>query len=133
MIPEILNIGSKILDKIFPDKTEAEKAKLELLKLQQDGQLKELEISVSTIIEEARSQDKWTSRARPCFLYVIYLMVLAAIPMGIISVMSPSTANGIINGVNAWLKAIPDDLWWLFGAGYLGYTGARSFDKKRKK
>jgi len=21
--------------------------------------------------------------------------------------------------------------WWLFGAGYLGYTGARSFDKWR--
>jgi len=32
----------------------------------------------------------------------------------------------------AWLSvlgAIPENLWWLFGAGYLGYTGARSFDK----
>ena len=29
------------------------------------------------------------------------------------------------------LAAIPDSLWWLFGAGYLGYTGARSFDKWR--
>ena len=26
---------------------------------------------------------------------------------------------------------IADSLWWLFGAGYLGYTGARSFDKWR--
>jgi hypothetical protein len=29
------------------------------------------------------------------------------------------------------LNAVPDSLWWLFGAGYLGYTGARSFDKWR--
>jgi hypothetical protein len=27
------------------------------------------------------------------------------------------------------LMAIPESLWWLFGAGYLGYTGARSLDK----
>ena len=30
------------------------------------------------------------------------------------------------------LAAIPEELWWLFGTGYLGYTGARSFDKRRK-
>ena len=29
------------------------------------------------------------------------------------------------------LNAVPESLWWLFGAGYLGYTGARSFDKWR--
>lgn len=29
------------------------------------------------------------------------------------------------------LQAIPESLWWLFGAGYLGYTGARSMDKWR--
>jgi hypothetical protein len=30
------------------------------------------------------------------------------------------------------LGAVPESLWWLFGAGYLGYTGARSFDKWRE-
>jgi len=29
------------------------------------------------------------------------------------------------------LQAILESLWWLFGAGYLGYTGARSMDKWR--
>ncbi len=29
------------------------------------------------------------------------------------------------------LNAVPESLWWLFGAGYLGYTGARSLDKWR--
>jgi len=31
--------------------------------------------------------------------------------------------------VKLGLAAIPDSLYTLFGAGYLGYTGARSFDK----
>ncbi|MGD9551451.1 MAG: hypothetical protein AB7V41_10675 [Burkholderiaceae bacterium] len=33
--------------------------------------------------------------------------------------------------LNKLLGAVPESLWWLFGAGYLGYTGARSFDKWR--
>jgi hypothetical protein len=33
--------------------------------------------------------------------------------------------------LNRLLGAVPESLWWLFGAGYLGYTGARSFDKWR--
>ena len=42
MITDILNIGSTIIDKLFPDKAEKEKMKLELLRLQQDGELKEV-------------------------------------------------------------------------------------------
>ena len=33
--------------------------------------------------------------------------------------------------LNKLLGAVPESLWWLFGVGYLGYTGARSFDKWR--
>lgn len=43
MLLDFLNIGSKIIDKIFPDKDEAEKAKIRLLELQQSGELKQLE------------------------------------------------------------------------------------------
>lgn len=42
MILDILNIGGKIIDKIWPDKTEADKAKLRLLELQQEGALADL-------------------------------------------------------------------------------------------
>ena len=127
-----LNIGTKIIDKIFPDKTEAEKAKIQLLTMQQDGKLKEIEIQLSAIIAEAKSADPWTSRARPSFLYVMYLMILAAVPMGILSVFRPDAAGQIAIGMKAWLAAIPDMLWGIFGTGYLGYTVARSaWDKKQ--
>ena len=38
-VTALLDIGSKVIDKIFPDPTAAANAKLELLKLQQNGDL----------------------------------------------------------------------------------------------
>ena len=35
----------------------------------------------------------------------------------------------LIDGFNGWLSAIPEEIITLFGVGYLGYTGARSYDK----
>lgn len=129
----ILEVGSKIIDKLIPDKAEADKMKFEMMKLEQEGSFTELKTRMSAIIAEAQSDDPWTSRARPSFLYVIYIYILAAIPVGILSVFSPDIASAIANGTKEWLNAIPVELWGVFGAGYLGYTTVRSvFDKKRK-
>jgi len=121
-----------IIDKIIPDPEQREKAKLEYLKQQQEGKLKETEVALSAIVAEANSEDPWTSRARPSFLYVMYIMILAAIPMGFLFAFAPEVAEAVIKGVNGWLKAIPDAMWTLFGAGYLGYVGARTVDKRKK-
>ena len=51
--------------------------------------------------------------------------------MGVVYVFRPDTAVQVAAGVSAWLKAIPDELYWLFGAGYLGYSGARMFEKRK--
>ena len=100
--------------------------------MQQNGELKELETRMSAILAEAKSADPWTSRARPSFLYVIYLMILMAIPIGILSAFNPAMAIQIASGMRAWLASIPDALWATFGIGYTGYTVARSaWDKKR--
>ena len=128
----LFSIGSKLIDHWFPDAEEADKRKTELLVLAQQGELKELEIGLSAIIAEANSSDKWTSRARPAFLYIIYIMILMAIPMGILSAFEPEIATRIASGIQLWLAAIPESLWGLFGAGYLGYTGAREYGKHSK-
>ena len=128
----LVGISSKVIDKLFPDPTEAAKAKAELLKMQQDGELKELETRMSAIIAEANSTDPWTSRARPSFLYVVYIIILAAIPMGFLHAVRPDMAMNVASGFKLWLDAIPADMWMLFGAGYLGYTGARSYDKHKQ-
>ena len=128
----ILEVGSTLLSKIFPDKEEANRAKIKLLELQQSGDLKEIELAMSAIVAEATSTDKWTSRARPSFMYVMYLIILFALPMAIMSVWAPLEVKQIEVGFRGWLAAIPDGMWTLFGAGYLGYSASRSYDKRKK-
>lgn len=127
---DILGIGKAILDKIIPDKAERQQYELKLLELQNQGAFKAEELRYSAINTEAESQDKLTSRARPSFLYVMYIIILAAIPMGILYSSEPQLATNITTGFKNWLSAIPTDLWMLFGAGYLGYGAFRSYDKK---
>ncbi|ESP62818.1 hypothetical protein SMITH_199 [Smithella sp. ME-1] len=86
---------------------------------------------LSVMVAEAASADKWTSRARPSFLYVMYVMILASIPMGIVYAVNPQTAANIITGVKTWLQAIPDSMWALMGVGYVGYVTSRSYDKSK--
>jgi hypothetical protein len=128
----VFDFGSKIIDKLFPDKTEAEKLKLAMLQQQQAGEFKELETRFSAIIAEANSQDPWTSRARPSFMYVMYIMILASLPMGFLFAFKPEVAVAVTDGVGRWLTAIPGDLYALFGAGYIGYAGFRTFEKVKK-
>lgn len=126
-----LDIGGKLIDKLFPDPAQKAAAQLQLAQLAQDGSLKELGIQMSAILAEAQSADPWTSRARPSFMYVIYLVILFGIPMGFLSAFWPEKAAAVATGFGAWLKAVPDSLWTLFGAGYLGYAAARSVDKAK--
>ena len=130
LISTSIGAASTVIDKIFPDKNEAEKAKLELFRMQQQGEFKELEERMAAIQQEAASLDAWTSRARPAFLYVVYIMILASIPMGILYAFQPVMADNIATGMQKWLGAIPEAVWWLFGGGYLGYTIPAEMKKK---
>jgi len=117
------------IDKIWPNPQDEAVAKVALLKAQTDAAVAQLQAANQVMVAEASSQDKWTSRARPSFLYVIYLVILAGLPMGLIFAASPQTAGNIALGFKQWLAAIPDAMWQLFGIGYLGYTGGRTFEK----
>lgn len=129
---EFLPIIGKLLDKIIPDPVERERAKLELLKAQQAGDFRELDAAMEAITMEAASQHRLVALARPAFLYVIYIVILAGLPMGALYAFAPATAGAVSAGFAQWIHAIPDELWALFGAGYLGYAGARSYDKAKR-
>lgn len=128
-LTSIFSIGSKVIDKLFPDPEQKAQAQLELLKLQQSGELDQVKTQLSAIIAEAQSADPWTSRARPSFLYVVYILILAAIPMGILSIFSPSDAAQFTEGFKAWLNAIPESMLALFGTVMTGYVLSRSYEK----
>lgn len=134
-IGPIADFANKLVDRVFPDKVaqEADRAKFKIavLDMQQSGDLATLQQQMSAILSESRSLDPWTSRARPTFLYVMYIMILFAIPMGFLAAFRPEIAAAVAKGMQAWLAAIPESLYALFGVGYLGYTGARTFEKRK--
>lgn len=127
-----ITAGMDLVNKIiglFPTAEQREAAKLALATQQGQQVVAETQQQLSAIIAEASSPDPWTSRARPSFLYVIYVLILASLPMGLVAAFTPDIAQRIITGFQAWLAAIPDPMVNLFGAAYLGYTGSRTFEK----
>jgi hypothetical protein len=87
-IGSIFDFGSKVIDKIFPDKNEAEKAKLAMLQLQQAGDFKELEGTIELAKaqleinrEEAKNPNVFVSGWRPatgwtCVLGLFYATIV---------------------------------------------------------
>ena len=129
ILEAIVGPVSKLLDKIIPDPEARDRAKLELLKLQGDQEMQTITAQMQAIVAEAQSSDPWTSRARPSFLYMMYALILWAIPMGLIAAVRPEMDKGIADGMTAYLRGIPEELYALFGTGYLGYTAARTWGK----
>jgi len=100
---------------IDENQKEIQLAQLALEGKAQDTLARETEAASSNIRAEAASGDKYTSRARPSFLYVM---------LGILS------ANYVVFPlVGKTSLVFPDALFWLFGSCMLGYTGARTWEK----
>jgi len=121
----------ELIDNLFTSDEEREQKKLEFLQLQQSGKLKGMEQKMSVLLAEAQSPDPWTSRARPSFLYVFYILLLMGIPMGFLSFFNPEAAQAVAAGFQAWLSAIPEEAWTAFWICFTGYTGARTFEKSK--
>jgi uncharacterized membrane protein (DUF106 family) len=74
----LLDIGGKILDKVFPDPAQAEQAKLKLLEMQQNGELAQIAADTAEQQELTKRQqadmlsDSWLSKnIRPMTLIFI--------------------------------------------------------------
>lgn len=118
------------------DVTPEARAELEKMKqaLEEKKSLAEVEIEktrLSVMVAEASSPDKWTSRARPSFLYVMYILLLGSLPFAGFTVYNEALALKYVQGFQNWLNAIPSELYGLFGAGFLGYAGLRTWEKKK--
>ena len=107
---------------ITPD--EKAKALIELRALE----VRETEVIVSSaasaVKAEAESPDPWVRRARPTFLYIMYVVLVWNF------ILLPITQ--LLTSIPLHPIDLPSDLYYLFGAGYLGYVGARTWDKGKK-
>jgi len=129
LLQNVIGPVAQIIDKVIPDPEARDRAKLELLKLEASREVGNIQAQLSAIVAEAQAVDPWTTRARPAFLYVMYVLLLWAIPMGIIAGIRPEMAEAIARGISAYLNGLPEPLYALFGTGYLGYTAARTWGK----
>ena len=101
------------------------------MKMEREGDLEEVKVQLSAIIAEAQSSDPWTSRARPSFLYVVYILLLWSLPMGVLFVINPDAAARFTDGFKAWMNAIPEPVLTLFGTVMLGYVISRGYEKTK--
>lgn len=124
-----IDLIGKAIDRFVPDPVAAAQAKLAMYEAQRAGSMDEVKVAMSAILAEASSGDKWTSRARPGFLYVVYVLLLFGLPMGLLSIWSPAYAGAVATGFGSWLKAIPDSLYALFGVVMTGYGVQRTVEK----
>ena len=131
LVAPIVGVVDKVLDRVLPDPKAREAAALAVRELEQRGEFENTTAQLSAILAEANSQDKWTSRARPMFLYVMYSAIALCFVGAVVGVWFPAHVAQAAANLQVMLAAIPESLWALFGVGYLGYTGARSWDKSK--
>jgi hypothetical protein len=96
-------------------------AQLEEAKLKHDTDIQTQ--AAETIRAEATSEDPFVRRARPAFLWMMTVGV--GISLIIFPLINACTGKGLV------FPEIPTPYLELFGAGFLGYTGARSFEKAK--
>ena len=71
----LLGIGSKVIDRVFPDPAQRAAAQLELFKLQQNGELSQMTAQLAVNQEEAKSSNVFVSGWRPFIGWVCGICV----------------------------------------------------------
>jgi len=131
-ITALLDFGSKVIERIFPDPSQAAQAKLELFKMQQSGELAAMaaEVSIQTAQikvneESAKSSSLWVSGARPFILWgcgfaMLYAAMFEPI-MRFVAVVCFAYAGTF--------PALDTTLTTQVLLGLLGLSGMRTLDK----
>ena len=132
-IDDAIGYGAKLLDdainKIWPDPESKARAEAMTIQAAANAAMEQMRLLLQIPLAEAQSADKWTSRARPSFMYTMYALILWGIPFSVIAAIQPDAAMAMAKGFAAWLQAIPDKLWEVFGWCFAAYTSARTLDK----
>lgn len=125
----VFDLGRDLINKLIQDPQANAAAQLKLMELDQQGELTKLQLQMSAILAEANSNDPWTSRARPSFMYLFYTLVSFMVMVApVIGVFFPEKMDLFFMNVNKGFSSIPQELWWTFTAGFLGYSGSKTFE-----
>ena len=123
-IAALLEFGTKLIDKFFPDPTQAAKAKADLLQMQVQGELQQMASQLEINKVEAANTSVFVSGWRPaigwvCAVALFYQYLVR--PLAIWFLLS-------INHPIPNLPGLDDNLWQLM-MGMLGLGGLRTYEK----
>tara|TARA_R110002153_G_scaffold57695_8_gene158548 strand:+ start:6352 stop:6756 length:405 start_codon:yes stop_codon:yes gene_type:complete len=114
------NFGSTLLDKFFPDKDAANKAKLMLMEMKQNGELSRLQASAGIVTAEANSDHWLAANWRPITMLTFVFIIANNY------ILYPYLA---LFFEEAPKLEIPPDMWALLKIGLGGYVVGRSVEK----
>lgn len=129
----VLDIGGKLIDKLWPDPVQRDAAKLKLFELQQTGELAILaaetdlaKAQIGVNLEEAKSSSLFVSGARPFVMWVCgfafaYASIFEPFARFIAAVGFSYTGAFPVIDTNLTMQVL---------FGILGLGGLRSWDKK---
>lgn len=121
----ILELGSDLIKRFFPDKEEARKAEAEFLRLAAEGELKQIIAQLEVNAREAAHPSIWVAGWRPFFgwaggvgfIYAVMVQPMLAWYSTINAIPVPPELNS--------------DLLWVVITGMLGIGGLRTWEKKQ--
>lgn len=107
-------IGSKVIERLWPDQTQQDVAKLELLKMQRTGELSEFMAAADIVKTEAQSESWLASSWRPILMLTFGALIVARW----FGLAAPNLSE------DEYLK-----LWSIVELGLGGYVIGRSAEK----
>ena len=124
-ISAVLDIGGKLIDRLWPDPSQAAAAKLELVKLQQSGELAQIAGQLEINKVEAASSNVFVSGWRPfagwvcgsalAYSYIVYPLLVWGCAIWVPTITPPKLGN--------------DGMLYELLFAMLGLGGLRSFEK----
>jgi hypothetical protein len=123
-VTAILDIGSKVIDRLWPDPSKAAQAKLELFKLQQSGELAQITGQLEINKAEAANASVFVSGWRPAIGWI------CGAALAYQYIIRPVVSWGVVAAGHPLppMPGLDENLWQLL-LGMLGLGGLRTFEK----
>jgi hypothetical protein len=125
LLGPLFELGKGIIDRVFPDPQQKAAAELELMKLAQDGDMKQILAQLEINAKEAQHTSIWVAGWRPGFGW--------AGCAGFVYATIGQPLLVWVGAIKGW-PAPPDinvDLLWVVVTGLLGFGTMRSVDKAK--
>lgn len=126
LLGSVFQLGSQLIDRLFPDPQKKAEAELELLKLTQSGDLQVVIAQLQINAKEAEHQSIWVAGWRPFFGWV------GGTAFAYVGIFMP--VFSWIALIKGWPAApeIDTEFLWVVISGLLGLGGLRTYEKKNK-